>query len=477
MRKEWINEYEPGVKTEINTQKYNSIADLFKQAVLKYPRSKAYTYNGTSLNYVRSHKLAKQLATYLQHLGLQKGDRIALMLPNTLPYPIAIFAALQVGIIVVNINPEFNAAQAQAQLKDSEAKAIIIFENYAHLLQEIRYNLPLKHIIVVDHGDLQGPIKRLWINTFHRFFKKNSAPYTLPNKIKFQKAILLGRSLPRKSIEILGNDIAFIQYGPDTGNKPKGAMLTHRNILGSVQQLHAFLQPSLLHSKMKNFISPLPLFMNLSLLPTVMLALTFGANTLLINKPKLHSKFISLLNKKKYITLISGFNSFYKSLIAEPNFAKLNFKTWIVAFAGGSSIQVGVAKRWQEITGTPITQGYGLTEACSLVSINPFNHKFYKESIGIPLPNTNIQIRGFHNEHTVNNDIGELYIQGPQVMKGYWQQPELTKENLSADGWLATGDIVRIDKRGYLYYIKRKSQKTTSTANNSVLKVDKIKSS
>ncbi|MBR7059166.1 MAG: AMP-binding protein [Neisseriaceae bacterium] len=455
MKKIWINNYEQGVATDANVAQYSSIPDVFLHSVERFSSRVAYRNFGTSLTFYQTGLLTKYFASFLQnHLQVKRGERIAIMMPNVLQYPVAIFGALRAGMVVVNVNPLYTPRELAYQLNNSGATTIIILENFANTLSSIIEQTQIKNIIIARIGDLLGSIKGRVINFAVRYIKKMIAEYNLPNTISFNRAIELGKQKPFVEVALSLDDLAMLQYTGGTTGTAKGAMLTHGNICANMAQAREWIKNKLIFGE-ETFVTPLPLYHIFSLTVNLMIACNVGATNVLITNPRDIKSFIKILRHTK-TTVITGVNTLFNALLDNPDFAKIDFSTWKLSLSGGMATQKSVAKQWYKITGLPLIEAYGLTECSPGVCVNPLNITEYTGDIGLPIPNTEVQIRDNDGCEVPIGEVGELWVKGPQVMKGYWQTDEETAKVFDKDGWLSTGDICTMDNRGFIRLIDRK---------------------
>jgi long-chain acyl-CoA synthetase len=408
---------------------------------------------GRELSYSELNQLSRRFAGFLQQdLKLRKGERIAIMLPNLLQHPVVMFGAFLAGLTVVNTNPLYTARELKHQLVDSSARAIVIIENYAHVLSEVIEDTNVKHVILTRIGDLLTFPKSLIVNTVVKYLKKMVPSYSLPNAIPLRKALKGGQEL--RSPELNCNDIAFLQYTGGTTGIAKGAMLTHGNMVSNVLQASAWFDPILKPGK-EVIITALPLYHIFSLTANCLLFMHYGGLNYLITNPRDVAGFVRELSRVKF-SCITGVNTLFNALMNIPGFAELDFSYLKVVLGGGMAVQPVVAKRWKEVTGTTLIEAYGLTETAPAVCINPLTIKEYNGSIGLPIPSTECSIQGDEEKLLPLGEVGELCVRGPQVMKGYWRQPQETKKVLSEDGWFRTGDLATMDSQGFIRIVDRK---------------------
>ena len=455
MEKFWLQRYPAGVPAEINPDTFASLVDMFEQAVNQYQDQAAYINMGQVLTYRALEEQSRAFAAYLQQeLKLEKGERVAIMMPNLLQYPIALFAVLRAGLIAVNVNPLYTPRELEHQLKDSGAKAIVIVSNFANTLEKVVFRTGVKHVILTRMGDQLGLAKGTLVNFVVKYIKKLVPKYDLPNALSFRQALAKGRRLQYVKPRISAQDIAFLQYTGGTTGVAKGAMLTHRNMLANVEQCLGVYGP-VLHPGNEFVVTALPLYHVFALTVNGLLFLRIGGCNLLITNPRDTPGFVSELSQYQP-TCITGVNTLFNALLNNDAFCQLKMPSLRLVIGGGMSVQHAVAERWQAQTGTRLLEGYGLTECSPLVSVCPFDLEGYNGSIGLPVCSTEARILDDHGaEVTALETPGELQIRGPQVMKGYWQRPEATAEVMQ-DGWLSTGDVVVWQEGGFIRIVDRK---------------------
>ncbi|GGI76147.1 AMP-binding protein [Legionella impletisoli] len=455
MDKIWLESYQEGVPHEINIEEYQSIVDLFKHSCSKYKDKIAYVNMNTGLTYEKMDTLSQQFASYLQQLGLKKGARVAIMMPNLLQYPIALFGILRAGFIVVNTNPLYTSDELTHQMNDSGAEAVVVLANFAHTVEKSLPNIPnLKQVIITQIGDLFPGFKRLVVNAVVKYIKKMVPDYNIPNAISFNQALEKGKSKPFQEVECSHEDIAFLQYTGGTTGVAKGAMLSHGNMIANVLQATAWISPLELDEH-EIIVTALPLYHIFSLTANCLTFLNMGAKNILITNPRDLSHFIKEI-KGSGFTAITGVNTLFNALLNHPDFETIDFSKLKLALAGGMALQKSVSIKWREKTKSDILEAYGLTETSPAVTINPMYIKEYNGSIGLPLPSTEISIRDDKGKELPMHEKGELCVKGPQVMSGYWQRQDETDLVFWPDGFLRTGDIARIDEKGHVYLVDRK---------------------
>jgi long-chain acyl-CoA synthetase len=455
VEKIWLKNYPPGVPAEIDPGTWRSLKEIFEYSFEKYRDQPAYINMGTALTYGDIDRLSSRLGAWLQQkAGLRKGDRIALMMPNLLQYPVAIVAALRTGLTIVNTNPLYTARELAHQLEDSGAKAIVILENFAHVLQEVITHTAVKHVIVTGVGDLLGAPKSLLVNFVVRRVRKQVPKYAMPGAVRFNDVLAAGRELELLPIDVGHEDIAFLQYTGGTTGVSKGAVLTHRNMVANVLQAHAWLATGT--PKEKNVvITALPLYHIFSLTANCLVFTQSGAKNILITNPRDFPAFVAELKKYPF-TYISGVNTLFNALLNTPGFDTVDFSSLRVTLGGGMAVQKAVAERWKKVTGHVLTQAWGLTETSPAACINPFSIEEFNGSIGLPISSTEVSIRDDEGRELGLNEVGEICVRGPQVMRGYWNRPDETAKVMIPGGWLRTGDIGRMDEQGFVYIEDRK---------------------
>ncbi len=455
MDKPWLKSYPAGVSPEIDIHQYHSVADIFEESVEKFSDAPAFGNMGRIIDYATLGRHTRDLAAYLQSLpGLEKGDRVAIMMPNILQNPIAIFAVLRAGFTVVNTNPLYTPRELRHQLRDSGAKAILVVENFAHTLQQVLDDTPIQHVITTGLGDMLGFPKSALVNFVVKRVKKMVPKYSLPGAVDFRAALKAGSSLPFSRPELTHDDLAFLQYTGGTTGLAKGAMLTNRNMVANMQQASEWIK-SLVEERKEVIITALPLYHILSLTANCLVFMKEGALNYLITNPRDMPGFVKELRKVRF-TAITGVNTLFNGLLNTPGFEQVDFSSLKLTLGGGMAVQQAVAERWRRVTGTPLLEAYGLTETSPAVCINPMDLPDWNGSIGLPVPSTEVSIRSEDGEFLPIGEVGELCVRGPQVMKGYWNLPEETAYVLDEKGWLKTGDVARMDENGYVYIVDRK---------------------
>lgn len=455
MNKIWLDYYQLGVSAEINPLQYRSLSQLIEESCEQHAEKIAYVNLGSTLSYKALNQKSIHFGSYLQGLGLKKGARVALMMPNVLQYPLALFGILRAGFVAVNTNPLYTVDEVIHQLKDSGAEAILILSHFAKTLEKALPALPkLKHIIITDIADLFPGLKRLIVHAVIKYVKKMIPPFNIKGAIPFRTTLKEGEKMPFKVPNLGSEDLAFLQYTGGTTGLSKGAILTHGNMVANVLQAQAWLSP-IERQQQDILITALPLYHIFSLTANCLTFTKNGAKNILITNPKDLPAFIKQIKNSKF-TFITGVNTLFNALLNHPEFSSIDFSHLKLALSGGMSLQRSVALKWQEKTQAPILEAYGLTECSPAVTINPLYLTVYNGSIGLPLPSTEISIRNDKEKEVALGEIGELCIKGPQVMKGYWNHPEETAAVFTTDHFLKTGDIARMDEKGFIYLIDRK---------------------
>lgn len=455
MEKIWLEKSYPSeVPFEIDADKYPSIVAMFAKYSTQFSDKTAFINMGASISYAELAEQATAFAAYLQQdLGLKKGDKFAIMVPNCLQYPIALFGALLAGLTVVNVNPLYTARELEHQLKDSEAKAMLIIENFGETLEKVIDKTPVKHVIMTSLGDRLGMVKGTLVNCVVKYIKKMVPAFNLPGAVRFNTALSKGMNLTFTPVELCGDDLAFLQYTGGTTGLSKGAMLTHRNMVANLQQAKAAISPLLEEGK-ELVVTALPLYHIFALTANCLTFFTMGGTNLLITNPRDMPNFVKELSKYPF-TAITGVNTLFNGLLNTPGFSELDFSTLKMSLGGGMAVQRPVAERWQQDTGTRLLEGYGLTECAPLVTLSPYNLAAYDGSIGIPASSTDVKIMREDGTRADIGESGEMWVKGPQVMLGYYNCPEATADVLK-DGWFATGDIAMMDDKGFFTIVDRK---------------------
>ena len=455
MEKVWYDSYPEGVPHEIDVQRYHSIGALFDECVERYAAHPAYINMGVALSYAELDRLAAAFGAYLQHeLKLPRGARVALMMPNLLQYPVALFGALRAGYTVVNVNPMYTVRELTHQLGDAGAEAIVILENFAHTLEKASSKVRVPHVIVTSVGDLLGVPRKWLVNFGVRHVRRMVPAWSLPDAVRWGDAMDCGARNTLTPVDVGRDDAAFLQYTGGTTGPAKGAVLSHGNILANLEQAYAWIGGSL-HETKETIITALPLYHIFSLTANCLTFFRLGAANVLITNPRDIPAFVKELGRHRF-TAITGVNTLFSALLNNDAFARLDFSSLKVALGGGMPVRKSVAERWLEITGVPLVEAYGLTETSPAVSINPLDQREFTQSIGLPVPSTDISIRDDEGRELSFDEPGELCIRGPQVMREYWNRPEETHKSFTEDGFFRSGDIATMDERGFLRIVDRK---------------------
>ncbi|MCA5918690.1 long-chain-fatty-acid--CoA ligase FadD [Pectobacterium brasiliense] len=454
MEKIWLSRYPADVPAEIDPDRYSSLIEMFESSVKRYADRPAFVNMGEVMTFRKLEERSRAFAAYLQNqLKLQKGDRVALMMPNLLQYPVALFGVLRAGLVVVNVNPLYTPRELEHQLKDSGASTIVIVSNFAHTLEKVVHNTAVRHVILTRMGDQLSTAKGTLVNFVVKYIKRLVPKYHLPDAISFRRVLQEGRRQQYIRPDIINTDLAFLQYTGGTTGVAKGAMLTHRNMLANLEQCKGA-YGAILQEGNELVITALPLYHIFALTVNGLLFLELGGKNLLITNPRDIPAVVKEMKQYPF-TAITGVNTLFNALLNNKEFHELDFSTLRLAVGGGASVQQAVAERWEKLTGKYLLEGYGLTESSPLVAVNPYDLKHYSGSIGLPVSSTDVKIIDDDGNDAGPGESGELWVRGPQVMLGYWQQPAATDEVLK-DGWLATGDIVTSDDEGFLRVIDRK---------------------
>ena len=455
MEKLWLNSYEQGVNAEIDITRYKSITDVFNQSAQKFGGKPAFCNMGKTLTYAETAKLITDFASYLQNvLKLPRGERVAIMMPNLLQYPVALFGTLQAGMVVVNTNPLYTPRELEHQLKDSGATTIVVLENFANTLELVLPRTQIKHVIVASVGEMFGFFKGTLMNFVLRKVKKMVPEYRISDTIPFQTALKEGAAHTFRPVSLTREDTALLQYTGGTTGVAKGAILSHGNICANMQQAAEWIV-NLLRPGKETVIAALPLYHIFALTVNLMIFTQAGSKIILITNPRDMKSFIGDM-KKERVSVFVGVNTLFNGMVNQPDFATVDFSNLRLTLGGGMATQKAVAEKWKNITGTPIVEAYGLTEASPGVCANPLNIPAYTGGIGLPIPSTEIELRDADGNEVAQGQPGEMWIRGPQVMKGYWNRPEETAKVLDSRGFLATGDIAVMDEKGWFKLVDRK---------------------
>jgi long-chain acyl-CoA synthetase len=455
IQRPWLASYPPGVPAQIDVNEYSSIARVLETACERFRHRPAFSNMGKVLSYGDIDRLSRQFASYLLNdLKLTTGDRVAIMLPNVLQYPVAIFGVLRAGLTVVNTNPMYTARELRHQLHDAGASVIVVLDNFASVLAEVLHDTPCKHVITTGLGDLLSFPKSVVTNFVMRRIKKLVPAYSIPGAVRFKAALAAGERTVLPKVQITHDDIAFLQYTGGTTGVAKGAMLTHRNMVANMQQSSAWLGSNVREGE-EIIITAIPLYHIFALTANCLVFMKFGGLNCLITNPRDMPGFVKIL-QGIHFTAVTGVNTLFNGLLNTPGFDKVDFSALHLTLGGGMAVQRAVAERWKKVTGVTLVEAYGLTETAPAACMNPLDLAEYNGAIGLPISSTDACVQDDNGVELGGGQVGELCIRGPQVMKGYWQRPEETAKVLTSDGWLHTGDIAKMDDKGYFYIVDRK---------------------
>jgi long-chain acyl-CoA synthetase len=458
MNRPWLSAYPEGVPADIDTSAYASLVELMQDSFRRYGDRPAFNFMGRDMSYAELDRLSQVFAAYLQGLGLVAGDRVAIMLPNVLQYPVAVAAVLRAGFVVVNINPLYTPRELEGQLKDSGAKALVILENFAATLQQCLAKTPVKHVVLCAMGDRLGLLKGFVVNQVVRRVKKMVPPFELPDAVRFNDALSLGERSTLTLPAITGDDLAVLQYTGGTTGVSKGAELLHRNLVANVLQSAAWNDPALKRvpaDEQLTFVCALPLYHIFAFTINMMLTMRVGGCSILIPNPRDLPAVIKELSKHRF-HMFPAVNTLFNGLANHPDFGKVDWSHLVVSLGGGTAVQGAVAKMWLEKTGCPICEGYGLSETSPSASCNSVTSSTYTGSIGVPIPSTEMKIIDDDGHEVAPGVPGEIVIRGPQVMAGYWQRPDETARAMTQDGFFKSGDVGVMDERGFFRIVDRK---------------------
>ncbi|WP_457097834.1 long-chain fatty acid--CoA ligase [Lysobacter sp. P5_B9] len=451
----WLAEYPAGVPAEIDVNEFPSVVSVLEKAIDTYRDRPAFANLGKVLTYGDIDRLSRQFAAYLVgELGLKKGDRVAIMMPNCLQYPVAIFGTLRAGLTVVNVNPMYTARELKHQLVDSGASVLVVLDNFGHTVQEVVGETSIKQVITTGLGDMLGFPKGSIVNFVLRHVKKMVPDYDITGATRFRDALVIGQLKTLPAVQIGSEDIAFLQYTGGTTGISKGAMLSHRNLVANMQQASAWINANIRMGE-EIIITALPLYHIFALTANCLAFMKFGGLNYMITNPKDMPGFVKELKKVPF-TAITGVNTLFNGLLNTPGFDQVDFSKLHLTLGGGMAVQRAVADRWKQVTKVPLIEAYGLTETSPAACINPLDLKDYNGAIGLPIPSTDACLKDEDGRKLATGEVGELCIKGPQVMKGYWQRPEETAKVIDGEGWLHTGDMAKMDERGYFYIVDRK---------------------
>lgn len=446
----WFKNYPEEVPHKIDYTEYSSLVEILRKSFDAFADNEAFVNMGKSLTYKEVDDLSDDFASFLQEKGLNKGDRIAIQMPNLLQYPIALFGALKAGLIVVNTNPLYTPREMQHQFRDSEVTAIVILSNFAANLEKIIADTDIKTVIVTDIGDMLGGLKGSLVNFVVKYIKKMVPPYNLKDSIKFKDALKAGKDMKFTPVEIGPEDIVFLQYTGGTTGVSKGAVLTHRNICANILQCNKWFQG--LEEK-ETVITALPLYHIFALTVNCLLLFSLGLRNILITNPRDMKSFLKDLKKYPF-SFFTGVNTLYNGLLNQPDFVQLDFRKLKIAVSGAMALQKSIAEKWESVTGVPIVEGYGLSETSPVLTVNP-QHRIKLGTIGIPIPSTELKIMNENGEEMPVGEPGEICARGPQVMKAYWKKEEETKNSFFGE-WFRTGDVGVMNEDGYFKIVDRK---------------------
>jgi len=452
----WLQSYPAGVPAEIDVDEFRSVAAVFDASVARFRDRPAYSNFGKVLTYGEADALVTRFASYLLgELQLKKGDRVAVMMPNCLQYPIATFGILRAGLTVVNVNPLYTARELRHQLVDAGASVLVVVDNFGDTVQQVIADTPVKQVVTTGLGDMLGFPKGAIVNFVLKYVKKMVPDYRIKGAVRFREALRLGARHALPPVEISHDDIAFLQYTGGTTGVAKGAMLTHRNLVANMQQASAWISASGVKPGEEVIITALPLYHIFALTANGLVFMKLGGLNHLITNPRDMKGFVKELRNNRF-TAITGVNTLFNGLLNTPGFEDVDFSALKVTLGGGMAVQRAVAERWKKITGTTLVEAYGLTETSPAACINPLDLAEYNGAIGLPIPSTDACVKDDDGNKVATGEVGELCIRGPQVMKGYWHRPDETAKAMDADGWLHTGDMARMDEKGFFYIVDRK---------------------
>ncbi len=452
----WLQSYPAGVPAEIDVDEFKSVGAVFDASVARFRDRPAYSNLGKTVTYGQADELVTRFACYLlNELQLKKGDRVALMMPNCLQYPIATFGILRAGLTVVNVNPLYTARELKHQLVDSGASVLVVIDNFGHTVAEVIADTPVKQVITTALGDMLDFPKRPIVNFVLKYAKKMVPDYHLPGAVRFRTALALGNGHGLPQVEVDHDDVAFLQYTGGTTGVSKGAILTHRNLIANMQQASAWIAGSGVKPGEEVIITALPLYHIFALTANGLVFMKLGGLNHLITNPRDMPGFVKEIRNLRF-TAITGVNTLFNGLLNTPGFDQVDFSGLKVTLGGGMAVQRAVAERWKKVTGATLVEAYGLTETSPAACINPLTLAEFNGAIGLPIPSTDACVKDDNGQTLPVGEIGELCIRGPQVMRGYWQRPEETAAAIDSEGWLHTGDMARMDENGFFYIVDRK---------------------
>jgi len=454
MEKIWLKQYPQGVPAEVDLGEFKSLKQILERSCERYGDQPAFTNMGASISYTELDRMTRAFGAYLQQLGLSKSDRVAIMMPNLLQYPVALFGTLRAGMTVVNVNPLYTPRELKHQLRDSGAEVIVVLENFARTLQEVLPETAVKTVLTTQIGDML-PAPRSWlVNFVVKRVKKMVPDWNIPGAQDLHQALEIGGGKQLAEVPLSHDDMAFLQYTGGTTGVAKGAVLSHGNIIANLQQTSAWIG-SHLQEGAETIVTALPLYHIFSLTVNCLVFMKWGANNVLITNPRDIPAFIKELKRAPF-SVITGVNTLYNALLHHPDMSCVDTKALKISVGGGMAVQRAVAQKWQELTGVPLIEGYGLTETSPIVCVNPLDIMEYSGAIGLPIPSTDVSIRDESNKELGVSEVGEICVRGPQVMKGYWNMPDETAKVFTADGWFRTGDMGLVDEKGFVRITDRK---------------------
>jgi len=457
VEKIWLASYPPNVPAQLPPLSHQSLGELFEESCQRYADRTAFTSMGKGLTYAAMERESRKIAAFLQAQGLKKGDRVAVMMPNILQNPVTVYGILRAGMIVVNVNPLYTPRELEHQIKDSGATVIFVLENFANTVQQVLGKTPLRHVVVTTMGDMLG-LKGHIVNLVVRRVKKLVPAWSIPSALSFKSVLSKGAGQTLKPTEVSLGDIAFLQYTGGTTGVSKGAVLTHGNLLSNQEQMGYWLETAFINKKkpeVLNFVCALPLYHIFALTVNSLMGVATGANNILIPNPRDIPAFVAELAKCKP-HVFPGLNTLFNAMMNNADFQKLDLSSLILVFGGGMAVQRPVAERWFQMTGCPVTEGYGLSETSPVATANRLDTTEFTGTIGLPIPSTDVTIRDDDDGILPIGEVGEICIRGPQVMAGYWQQPEETAKVMTPDGYFRSGDMGFMDAKGYVKIVDRK---------------------
>ncbi len=450
----WLKNYPGGIPANINTEKYQTLVEMFDAVFTKYKSNKAFTCMGSSITFEELDKKSKQFGGFLMQRGFEKGDKIALMMPNLLQYPIALFGALRAGMIVVNTNPLYTPREMEHQFTDADVKGVIIAENFAHNLEKIISKTKIKTVVVTSIGEMHGFFKRNVVNFAVRKLKRMVPAFNIPNAVNFKDALSEGKKFAFEIHKGSAEDVILLQYTGGTTGVSKGAMLTNRNLVANMEQIQSWMMP-FMQEPNQVALSPLPMYHIFAFTVNCLALMSVGTHTVLVTNARDLGSIVKEFKQHK-ITLFTGVNTLYNALLNNADFSGLDFSDLKISVGGGMAVQGAVAQRWKEVTGCNLSEGFGMTETSPVVTVNPLNETIRVGTIGLPLPSTDVRIVNDDGQELGVGEVGEIQVKGPQVMKGYYNRPDETAKTITADGWLNTGDIGKMDPDGFFSIVDRK---------------------